>query len=108
MIKILSTTECINLLVSDKDAGWSLSGAEALIYYLEDLEDALDKPLQFDTVAIRCEYSEYSDILEAAQNYGFIPENDQDEDEIESAALAYLEYRTTVIRFSGGIILQEF
>ncbi|MCA2652879.1 hypothetical protein [Microcystis sp. M061S2] len=105
----LSLTEAISLLISDDNAGWSWDGAEALAKYLEDLEDSLDKAIEFDRVSFRCEYSEYSSALEAAQDYGFTPpKNEDDDEEIESAAIAYLEDQTTVIKFSTGVIIQQF
>lgn len=106
MYKNLSTDEAIKFLKDDDNADWSWSGATALIEYLEDLEDSLDKPIQFDRVAIRCEYSQYESVLEAAEHYGF--DDDDEGDEIEAAALKYLEDRTTVIQFDGGVIIQEF
>lgn len=104
----ISTDEAIKLLKEDDNVDWSWSGAEALVEYLEDLEDSLNESIQFDRVAIRCEYSEYSSALEAAQDYGFIPEDDEDEDDVESSAIAYLEDKTTVIKFEGGVIIQQF
>jgi hypothetical protein len=104
----ISTDEAIKLLKEDDNADWSWSGAEALVGYLEDLEDSLDESIEFDRVAIRCEYSEYSSALEAAEHYGFIPEDDEDEDDVESSAITYLEDRTTVIKFDGGVIIQQF
>lgn len=104
----ISTDEAIKLLKEDDNIDWSWSGAEALVEYLEDLEDSLNESIQFDRVAIRCEYSEYSSALEAAQDYGFIPEDDEDEDDVESSAITYLEDRTTVIKFEGGVIIQQF
>jgi hypothetical protein len=104
----ISTDEAIKLLKEDDNADWSWSGAEALVGYLEDLEDSLDESIEFDRVAIRCEYSEYSSALEAAEHYGFIPEDDEDEDDVESSAITYLEDRTTVIKFEGGVIIQQF
>lgn len=102
----LSTDEAIKLLKDDDNADWSWSGATALIEYLEDLEDSLDKPIKFDRVAIRCDYSEYGSVLEAAEHYDFIYPDDGDEK--EAAALKYLEDRTTVIQFEGGVIIQQF
>ena len=102
----LSSDEAIKKLM--KDDGWlywSWDGAKALIEYLENLEDSLDKPIKFDKVAFQCEYSEYESVLEAAEHYGF---DADEEDEIEAAALKYLEDRTTVIQFEGGVIIQEF
>lgn len=104
----ISTDEAIKLLKEDDNVDWSWSGAEALVEYLEDLEDSLGESIAFDRVAIRCEYSEYSSALEAAQDYGFIPEDDEDEDDVESSAIAYLEDKTTVIKFEGGVIIQQF
>jgi hypothetical protein len=109
----ISTDEAIKLLKEDDNADWSWSGAEALVGYLEDLEDSLDESIAFDRVAIRCEYSEYSSALEAAQDYGFILEDDEDDendedDDVESSAITYLEERTTVIKFEGGVIIQQF
>ncbi|MFN7337981.1 MAG: hypothetical protein ACK5SY_00085 [bacterium] len=104
----ISTDEAIKLLKEDDNADWSWSGAEALVGYLEDLEDSLDESIEFDRVAIRCEYSEYSSALEAAEHYGFIPEDDEDEDDVESSAITYLEDKTTVIKFEGGVIIQQF
>jgi len=104
----ISTDEAIKLLKEDGNADWSWSGAEALVGYLEDLEDSLNESIQFDRVAFRCGYSEYSSALEAAQDYGFIPEDDEDEDDVKSSAIAYLEDRTTVIKFKGGVIIQQF
>lgn len=104
----LSTDEAATKLMEDQYAHWSWDGAKALIEYLEDLEDSLDKPIELDTVAIRCEFSEYDSALEAAEYHNFIPPDDEDEDEIEAAALKYLEERTTVIQFDGGVIIQQF
>lgn len=107
----LSTDEAIKLLKDDDSASWSWDGAKALIEYLEELESSGGKSIEFDKIAFRCEYSEYSSALEAAQDYGFTPpenDDDDDDDEIESAAINYLEDRTTVIKFDTGVIIQQF
>ena len=112
MYQKLSTYEAIKLLKYDHSAGWSWEGATALIEYLENLEDSLDKPIEFDRVALRCDFSEYDSVLDAAEHYDFIPpdddDEDEDEDEIEADALKYLEDRTTVIQFEGGVIIKDF
>ena len=102
----LTTDEAIKLLKDDDHGNWSWSGAKALIEYLEDLEDSLDTPIKFDRIAFRCDYSEYGSALEAAEHYDFIY-NDEG-GEIEAEALNYLEDRTTVIQFEGGVIIQQF
>ena len=104
----LSTDEATRLLKKDDNADWSWSGAFALIEYLEDLEEQTNQKIEFDRIAIRCDYSEYSSILEAAKDYDFIPPEDSDQEEIESAAFTYFENQTTVIKFEGGVIIQHF
>ncbi|BAF36249.1 hypothetical protein [Microcystis phage LMM01] len=104
----INTSEAIRLLKEDNYANWSWSGAQALVEYIEDLESSEDIRIEFDEVAFRCDFSEYSSALEAAQDYGFIPEDDEDEDDVESSAIAYLEDKTTVIKFEGGVIIQQF
>lgn len=109
MYQNLSTREATTLLMGDESAHWSWNGATALVEYFEELEDSTNTKVDFDIVAIRCEFSEYDSVLEAAEYHDFIPPDDEDdEDEIEAAALQYLEYRTTVIQFEGGVIIQEF
>ena len=104
----LSTDEATRLLKKDDNADWSWSGSLALIEYLEELEEQTNQKIEFDQIAIRCDYCEYSSILEAAKDYDFIPPEDNDQEEIEAAALAYFENLTTVIKFEGGVIIQHF
>ena len=104
MYQRLSTYEAAQLLM-DGSSNWSWSGAEALVGYLEELEDSTGKQIEFDVVELRGTYTEYESALEAAQQYDFTPPEDEDEDEIEAVALEYLQCRTTVIEFDGGVVI---
>jgi len=97
MFMHLSTTQAAEHLLEDEYAGWTRTGAYALVEYLEEL----DPPIEMDRVAFRCEYSEYASACEAAELYGEYFED-------EEAALAFLEYRTTVIKFDEGVIIRNF
>lgn len=112
MYQNTSTNEAIAQLMEDQYANWSWDGAKALIEYLEELEGDIGKPIELDTVALRCDFSEYDSVLEAAEYHDFIPDEIDSPldnvDEIEAEALKYLEERTTVIQFEGGVIIQEF
>jgi len=103
----LSTSEAADLLVADTNAGWSYEGAFALVEYLENLEDDTGEEMEFDAVALRCDFSEYPNAREAAEECGWEPDEDADED-AEEAALEWLRDRTTVITFGGGVIVQLF
>ena len=108
MKETLTTNEIARKLREDENAGWSYAGALALAEYLEEVDREGEQEMEFDRVAIRCEFSEYANATEAAGNYDFEPDEDADEGETEAAALKYLNDRTMVIEFGGGIIIQDF
>jgi hypothetical protein len=113
MKSTLSTSQAVRLLLSDTNANWSPAGARALIEYLEDFESSQGVELELDTVALRCDYSEFDSALEAAVEYGFEPnpnlgEDAQDADDREDDALDWLNERTCVIMFDTGVIVASF
>jgi hypothetical protein len=109
MKQTLTTDQAANLLVADTNAGWSYAGARALVEHLEATEEDTGEEIEFDRVALRCEFSEYASALEAADEYGFEPDEDADsEDAIEEAALEWLNDRTMVVAFDGGVIVRQF
>ena len=108
MKKTLSTSEAADLLMADTNAGWSYAGARALVEYMEQLEDDTGEEIECDAVALRCEFSEYESAREAAEEYGWEPDEGADSEDAEEAALEWMNGRTTVIEFSEGVIIQQF
>ena len=108
MKQTMTTSQIADALRADDNAAWSYAGARALAEYLEEMDREGEQEMEFDRVAIRCDFSEYANATEAAGNYDFEPDEDADEDETETAALKFLNDRTMVIEFSGGIIIQDF
>lgn len=108
MKQTMTTSQIADALRADDNAAWSYAGARALAEYLEQYEEDTGIENEFDRVAIRCEFSEYANATEAAGEYDFEPDEGADEDETEAAALKYLNDRTMVIEFNGGIIIQAF
>ena len=49
--------------------GFSYDGSTALFNYLEQLEEDCDIKLEFDPVALRCEYVEYESLEELNEDY---------------------------------------
>ena len=97
MKETLTTHEIAHKLRQDENAGWSYDGALALAEYLEELEADCGQEMEFDRVAIRCDFSEYASATEAASDYGWGAVEDNDEDQNETAALGFLHGSTTVI-----------
>ncbi len=106
----LTTSHAAEILSKDEYSSFSRLGAYALIEHLENLEDETGEEMEFDVVAIRCEFSEYDSPQEAAEDYGWKPDSHIEEDgsECDADALQWLESRTSVIEFDGGVIIQNF
>jgi hypothetical protein len=109
----LTTSQAAAMLKADTSANWSHAGARALIEHLEQLEEDTGTEMELDAVAIRCDYSEHESALQAANEYGFEPnpnlgDGEQDDDDKEADALAWLQDNTQVIEFDGGVIIQNF
>ena len=95
MKRTVYSNEFINTMCSE-DNGFSYEGAIALYDYFEELEEETGVEIEFDAIAIRCEFTEYENIEEVAKNYNNIETIDD------------LRDRTQVIEFEGGIIIQDF
>jgi hypothetical protein len=108
MKETLTTNEIARKLREDENAGWSYAGALALAEYLEEVDREGEQEMEFDRVAIRCDFSEYTSATEAASDYAWEPDKDNDEEQNEEAALDFLQNRTTAITFDGGVIIQNF
>ena len=101
----LSNEVVAQRLSLDDYSTFSYEGALALAEYLS--ED--DYSIEFDPIAIRCEFTEYGSAIEAAEDYGATIEDDPYEEfDHEERALEWLENQTLVIHFNGGIIVQQF
>lgn len=90
---------------------FSYEGLNALFDYLEEYEEETGEEIDFDMVALACEYSEYESALDAVEQYnGAVEENkDFDEEDKENASLAWLRDQTQVIEVDGGgVIIQQF
>lgn len=81
---------------------------EALYDYLIDYEESIGEEQELDVISICCDFSEYDSALKAAEEFGHEPDPDDSEDEAEDRALDWLNERTEVITFDGGVIIQNF
>ena len=95
---------------------FSREALEALFNYLEEYEQDTGEDLELDVVGLCCDFTEYGTAVEAAADYGFTSELEAEdyedaesyEDAKEDEALEWLQDRTEVISFDGGLIVQNF
>ena len=102
----MTTYECAKALTHDDFASWTRSGAFALVEYLEQMEDDCETSIQFDPVALRCEYSEYKSFSEFAKERW---SNDCHMHWATDKVIKdFIEPRSALIEFDGGLIVQDF
>lgn len=97
---------------------FTYDGLTALFDYLEQYEEETGEEIEFDMVALACEYSEYESAWEAMEQYQpeDMPVEGEEGDDLveiqeknEAEALRWLEENTTVIPVEGGgVIIQDF
>ena len=107
MIRTLTNAECVRELLNDEYANWTRTGAEALVVWLA-VHESDTEPMEFDRVALRCEWSEYETYAEAATDHGWIRDTDDTADEQEERARVWLDQQTIVIEHHAGIVVQAF
>jgi hypothetical protein len=104
MIETLSTYDIANRLLQDSNANWSRPGAFALAEYLQSVEDDTGEQMEFDAVAIRCDWSEYPSAVDAHNTITHGHDLTEDDEEI---ALERLREVGEVIEFDGGVIISN-
>ena len=91
-------------LMGRKD-NFSYAGLERLFDYLEQLGDDIGEELEFDVIALCCDYSEHTleDLNSESRHYEGVQWDTLEE------AIEWLEDRTTVIPVDGDtVIIQVF
>lgn len=89
-----------------RSGNFSYEGLEALFNHFEEMEADQDESIEFDPIAICCEYTEYDSAKAAMSAYVNIEEyGDIDEED----ALDWLNDRTFVLECDNGhIVIQDF
>ena len=69
VINTMTIDEMARDLLDDDNASWTRLGAYAIAEYLDEWSEGMNEPIEWDRVAIRCDFSEYtlSDLL---SNFG--------------------------------------
>ena len=82
--------EIVNALLNDENAIWTRLGANALAQELEEYEESTGEELEFDIVAIRCDWNEDT-AEELISNYS------QNPDDTLEDVIQYVEDHTFLI-----------
>lgn len=106
-----TTVSAIDFIDSFRRMGradqFSPTALRALFGHIEELEADTGEEYELDVIALCCEWQEFKTAFEAAVEYGYDQE-DEDEDAREEAALDWLREQTQVVEFDGGVLVMGF
>jgi len=120
MKKTMTQYDIAHELMQDTNANWSRAGAFALAEYFEQIEMDTNEELDFDAVAIRCEFSQYANLQEWISDYyseplayaiksaGIDLDGEENEEEIDDLIRSHIQDHGQLIEFNGGIIVSQF
>jgi hypothetical protein len=120
MKETLTPHEIAERLFRDDNANWTFAGALALAEALVEYEEGSGEEMEFDAVAIRCDFAQWESLQAWAEDYfGTDREGhdwryhldiseDAEEDEIDTTIRGYITDRGQLIEFDGGIIVSSF
>ena len=116
MKKTLTQYDIAEELMNDLNANWTRAGAFALAEYFEQIEMDTNEELDFDAVAIRCDFSQYESLQDWAHDYfsnawqemGFDESEEIDDDDFDEKIREYIQDNGQLIEFNGGIIVSSF
>ena len=114
----LTTYQAANILANDENSSFTRAGALALVEYLEALEESMAEDMDFDHVAIRCNFSEYASLTDFREEY-FADDKQareaigadaggEDDEELDTLTAEYIRDNGELIEFDGGIIVSSF
>jgi hypothetical protein len=114
----LTTSHAAHMLANDENSSFSRSGSYALVEYLDQLEEGTGEEIEFDSVAIRCDYAEHDSLQEWAGDYfgtslsewkdSVGADGDEDDDALDEKIREYIQDHGQLIEFCGGIIVSSF
>ena len=130
MKKTLTTHEIADALAGDEYGNFTHAGARAMA---EFLDENMPEDAEFDAVAVRCEWSQYVDLMDWADDYfrdsqdaaeklgltfvrsrakmglPFFNDVEEDDETIKAAIRHYIsENAEPAIEFDGGVIVPCF
>ena len=114
----LTTYQAADILANDEDSSFTRAGALALVEHLESIEDETGEEMDFDSVAIRCDFSEHASLADFRNDY-FADDKQareaigaeaggEDNEELDTLTAEYIRDNGELIEFDGGIIVSSF
>jgi hypothetical protein len=108
----LTSYDFVNRFTEIRPDNFSRAALFALFDYYGELERESEDEIEFDPVAICCDWTEYESVTEAAEAYGWecptLAADDEKNDTSEREALEYLNDNTTILELANGLLVLNF
>jgi hypothetical protein len=110
----LTESEFVNRFRAIRPDQFSTEALRALFTHLEELERDCGEEVEFDPIALCCDWSdwsEYPSAIEAAEAYGWEDETEEGEErdsKAEDKALTFLCDNTTVLELNSGVLVLNY
>jgi flavin-dependent dehydrogenase len=101
MKQTLTTYQIAGLLMADENARWTRSAAYALAEYYQELEESTGQEIEFDQVAIRCEWTLFSSLADIGAAYS-VNVDGLSEQRAQRLIRRYVEDRGQLIELKDG------
>jgi len=101
MKQTLTNDQIAGLLMADENARWTRSAAYALAEYYQELEESTGQEIEFDQVAIRCEWTLFESLAEIAAAYS-VNVYGLSEERAQRLIRRYVEERGQLIELKDG------
>jgi len=99
MKKTVDREEFCDWFQEHRPNNFSRVGQVALFDYLEEYEESIGEQIEFDPIALCCEYTEYDDLSEFHQNYDVEEYPDKD---------SIMDYTQLIEVGTDSFIIQNF
>ena len=103
MIQTINFNQFCDGFPEDYKKNFSYDGKQALFNYLEQYEEDTGEKIEYDPVALCCEYTEYESLEELQENYTDINSIDDLRDRTQVIMVKDFNGKET-----SGLIIQDF
>jgi hypothetical protein len=106
----LTESTFIREFIAVRPDQFSVPALRALFEYYREAEESTGEEMEFDPIAICCDWTEYASATEAAEAYGWeCPESEDEKNDLsDREALQYLHDETTVLELSSGLLVLNY
>lgn len=98
IVQTINEDGFINAFIDIRPDSFTILGLRNLYTHLNEVSESLGESIEFDVIAICCDYTEYT-FAELINEYGYVVQHEEyeDDEEYKTALLEEIRKNTTII-----------